>query len=124
MEYLKSFGQKQRKRYCKFLRIQNDPNLIELYKSYHAKNCVWKEITQGMKEVGILDMEIYLHENMLFMIMETSIDFNHQNAMSELANKPRQKEWESIMNQFQNSEADSALAKWTTMERIYEMDQD
>ncbi len=123
MEYFKDNELARKKRYCKFLTIKNDPKVISMYKSYHAKGMVWQEITDGMKEIGILDMEIYLHGNMLFMIMETVLDFNHDEAMLRLAQKPKQKDWECLMNQFQNSEADSAISKWTRMERIYEMDQ-
>jgi L-rhamnose mutarotase len=47
------------KRYCKILQLHPDPEIIRQYKALHAKGAVWPEITQGMKEVGILDMEIY-----------------------------------------------------------------
>ena len=49
-----------------------------------------------MKEVGIIDMEIYIHGNILFMIMDTVSDFDHEKAMMELASKPRQNEWEKF----------------------------
>lgn len=52
-----------------------------------------------MKEVGILDMEIYLLGTRLFMIMDTVPDFDHDSAMTELAKKPRQSECQrSIFN--------------------------
>lgn len=112
------------KRYCKTLALQNDPALIEAYKQVHAKGQAWPEITQGMKDVGILDMEIYLHENRLFMIMDTVADFDHNKAMTELAGKPHQSEWEAYVSRFQRTSADaSADEKWQLMERIYEMDQ-
>ncbi len=112
------------KRYCKTLSLYNEPQLIEAYKAVHAKGNVWPEIEQGMKEVGILDMEIYLHENRLFMIMDTKLDFDHDKAMAELAKKPRQSEWEDFVARFQvTSEAATADEKWQLMERIYEMDQ-
>jgi L-rhamnose mutarotase len=56
-----------------------------------------------MKEVGILDMEIYIHGNVLFMIMDTVAEFDHEKAFKELAKKPRQAEWEAHMSQFQVS---------------------
>ncbi|WP_372772075.1 L-rhamnose mutarotase [Mangrovibacterium sp.] len=112
------------KRYCKTLLLQNDPQLIEAYKEVHAKGQAWPEITQGMKDVGILDMEIYICENRLFMIMDTVADFDHNKAMTELGGKPRQSEWETYVSRFQRTSADaSADEKWQLMERIYEMDQ-
>jgi L-rhamnose mutarotase len=112
------------KRYCKILTLKDDPELIQQYKEVHSINKAWPEITQGMKEVGIIDMEIYIHGNILFMIMDTVAEFDHEKAMTELAIKPRQKEWESYVSRFQNTSADAtAGGKWTLMERIYEMDQ-
>ncbi|MCK3684448.1 L-rhamnose mutarotase [Maribellus sp. YY47] len=112
------------KRYCKTLKLVDDPELISAYKKVHAPGAVWPEITQGMREVGITDMEIYLLGETLFMIMETVADFDHETAMAELASKPRQSEWEAYVSQFQKtSESASANEKWQLMERIYKMDQ-
>lgn len=111
------------KRYCKTMELRNDSALIEAYKKAHAKGAAWPEITQGMKEVGIIDMEIYLFGTKLFMIMETTADFDHNKAMQELAIKPRQSQWESHMAQFQDSSAEAtADQKWQLMDRIYQMD--
>jgi L-rhamnose mutarotase len=113
------------KRYCKTLQLENDPLLIEEYKKLHAKGNAWPEITQGMKNVGILDMEIYLYGTILFMIMDTVEDFDHEEAMTKLAQLPRQSEWESVVSKYQNtSVSTSAKEKWKLMERIYKMDQE
>lgn len=112
-----------RKRYCKTLELQNDSGLIEAYKRVHAPGKVWPEITRGMREVGIIDMEIYIHGTRLFMIMETADDFDHDRAMEELSKKPRHKEWEKYVSQFQKTAAGAAAdEKWQMMERIYKMD--
>lgn len=110
------------KRYCKTIELKNDPGLIEAYKKVHAPGAEWMEITQGMKEVGILDMEIYLLGNRLFMIMDTVPSFNHDQAMAELAGKPRQQEWETYVSRFQKTSPDaSASEKWQLMERIFKL---
>lgn len=104
------------------MELRNDTVLIEEYKKRHAKGAAWPEITQGMKEVGIIDMEIYLLGTKLFMIMDTVADFDHDKAMGELAQKPRQSEWEAHMSQFQDSSAEAtADQKWQLMELIYKM---
>lgn len=111
------------KRYCKTMELRNNPTLIEAYKKAHAKGAVWFEITQGMKEVGIIDMEIYLLGKKLFMIMDTVADFDHDMAMAELALKPHQSEWEAHMSQFQDSSAEAtADQKWQLMNQIYKLD--
>ena len=48
------------KRYCKTLSLKEDAQLIEDYKKVHASGAAWPEITVGMREVGIVDMEIYI----------------------------------------------------------------
>jgi len=115
----------QFKRYCKTLKLVDDPALIEDYKKVHAPGAVWPEITEGMKKVGIIDMEIYIDGNKLFMIMDTVPDFDHDAAMAELARLPRQAEWEAYVSQFQKTGIDaSADEKWRLLERIYAMDQE
>ena len=110
------------KRYCKALKLEDDAQLIEEYKKVHAPGAAWPEITQGMREVGIVDMEIYILGTQLFMIMDTIADFNHEEAMKELAKKPRQSVWEAYVSRFQKTSAEaSADEKWQVMERIYKM---
>ncbi|WP_297086412.1 L-rhamnose mutarotase [uncultured Draconibacterium sp.] len=112
----------EQKRYCKALKLEDDKQLIEAYKKVHAPGAAWPEITQGMRDVGIVDMEIYLLGTQLFMIMDTVPDFDHDSAMKELATKPRQSEWEAYVSRFQKTSAEaSADEKWQLMERIYKM---
>lgn len=111
------------KRYCKTLSLKDDPQLIEDYKKVHSPGAAWPEITQGMKDVGIIDMEIYILGTRLFMIMDTVSDFDHDKAMAELAGKPRQSEWEAYVSRFQQTSAEAtADEKWQLMERIYKLD--
>ncbi len=106
------------------MKLKDDPNLIEEYKKLHSHRAAWPEITAGMKEVGILDMEIYIEGTILFMIMDTKADFNHKQAMTKLATLPLQAEWEATVSKYQqtNNEA-SAGQKWRLLERIYKMAQ-
>ncbi len=111
------------KRFCKTLSLKDDPRLIEDYKKVHAPNAAWPEITQGMKDVGIIDMEIYICGTRLFMIMDTVADFDHEKAMAELATKPRQGEWEAYVARFQQTSSEAtADEKWQLVERIYKLD--
>lgn len=122
MEYLNTQDIGEFKRYCKTLVLQDDPDLIKEYKKVHAAGAAWPEITQGMIDVGIIDMEIYIAGTRLFMIMDTIPDFDHDKAMAELATKPRQAEWEKYVSQFQGVDDDaSADEKWQLIERIYKL---
>ncbi len=122
MEYPSKQNYSYYKRFCKTLSLEDDPQLIEDYKKAHAAGAVWPEITQGMIDVGILDMEIYLAGPRLFMIMDTVPDFDHEAAMTELATKPRQSDWEAYVSRFQRTSAEaSADEKWQVIERIYKL---
>jgi L-rhamnose mutarotase len=111
------------KRFCKTLSLKENARLIEDYKKVHAPGAAWPEITAGMREVGIVDMEIYIQGARLFMIMDTVPDFDHDKAMAALAKKPRQSEWEAYVSRFQQSSAEAtADEKWQLMERIYKLD--
>ncbi|MCX6262410.1 MAG: L-rhamnose mutarotase, partial [Bacteroidia bacterium] len=70
-DYLRNNNYTSFKRYCKVLKLQDNKDLIEKYKEVHKPGKVWPVITKGIREVGILDMEIYIHENYVFMIMDT-----------------------------------------------------
>lgn len=109
------------KRYCQTLSLKNDNKLIEKYVAEHAQ--VWPEVQRGIKEVGILDMQIYIHENHLFMIVDTVDDFDWERDMNRLATLPRQAEWEAYMDKYQNAgEGKKSSDKWQLMDRIFKLE--
>lgn len=108
------------KRYCQTLKLKNEPQLIEQYVRAHRE--VWPEIKAGIREVGILDMEIYLYEATLFMIMDTTDDFDWVKDNERLSKLPRQTEWETYVSRFQQAESGASSAeKWTLMPRIFKL---
>ena len=110
------------KRYCQTLDLKDNPELIAEYRRRHSKEHAWKEILAGIREVGILEMEIYILGTRLFMIVETPLDFEWDTAMARLATLPRQAEWEDYVAMFQQCEKGSPSAKkWQPMERIFHL---
>ena len=108
------------KRYCQTLSLKDNPELIAEYRRRHGEGEAWTEIIEGIKEVGILEMEIYLVDTRLFMIVETPLDFDWDSAMARLATLPRQQEWENYMAEFQDAKPGaSSDEKWRMMERIF-----
>lgn len=106
------------KRYCQTLELRDDPELIAGYVREHQQ--VWPEIKAGIGEVGILDMQIYLYENRLFMIVDTVDDFDWERDNARLALLPRQEEWETYMARYQQAEPGVAShRKWNRMEKIF-----
>lgn len=110
------------KRYCQTLDLRDNPELIAEYRRRHSEAHIWKEIPAGIREVGILEMEIYLLGTRLFMIVETPLDFEWERAMERLGSLPRQAEWEEYMAEFQLVKAGlSSAEKWQLMERIFHL---
>lgn len=108
------------KRYCQTLDLKDDPELIAKYKEAHSRLKFWPEIMQGIRSVGILEMEIYILGNRLFMIVETPLDFDWDSAMARLATLPRQEEWEAYVSMFQACRPDcTSNEKWQLMERMF-----
>ena len=106
------------KRYCQTLTLVNDIELIKKYVEVHSY--VWPEIIEGQREVGILDMQIFIKDNLLFMICDTVDDFDWERDMARLATLPRQAEWEAYVAQFQGCRADARSdEKWQMMKRIF-----
>jgi L-rhamnose mutarotase len=110
------------KRYCQTLDLRDNPELIAEYRRRHSQEHIWKEIPEGIRQVGILEMEIYLLGTLLFMIVETPLDFDWDTAMARLGTLPRQAEWEDYMAEFQLVKAGmSSAEKWQMMDRIFHL---
>ena len=108
------------KRYCQTMDLKDDPELVAEYIKRHSEAEAWPEIRKGIREVGILEMEIYILGTRLFMIVETPLDFDWVTAMAKLATLPRQAQWEEYMSIFQKADPKASSAeKWQLMERIF-----
>ena len=108
------------KRYCQTMDLKDNPELIAEYVKRHSEAEAWPEIRAGIREVGILEMEIYILGTRLFMIVETPLDFDWETAMARLATLPRQAEWEAYMSIFQQADATATSAeKWQLMDRMF-----
>ena len=75
------------KRYCQVLNLKDDSKLIEEYRRRHSEGAVWPETLAAIREVGILEMEIYILGTTIFMIVETPLDFEWDEAMAKMAPK-------------------------------------
>ena len=102
--------------------MKDNEALIAEYRKRHSEGEAWTEIIDGIREVGILEMEIYLVGTRLFMIVEAPADFDWSSAMARLSTLPRQQEWEDYMSEFQQAPPGaSSDEKWMLMERIFHL---
>jgi len=110
------------KRYCQTLDLKDEPTLVAEYVERHSEAKHWPEIVEGIRSVGILEMELYQLGTRLFMIVETAADFDWDTAFARLATLPRQAEWEDYMAIFQDSNPGASSAeKWRLMEQIFRL---
>lgn len=104
------------------LDLKESPELIAAYRRLHSKEGIWPEILQGIKDSGVLEMEIYILANHLFMILDLPSDLSFDDAMNAMAAAPRQAEWEAFVSRYQKASADARSdGKWQKMERIFHL---
>ncbi|MCM1349305.1 MAG: L-rhamnose mutarotase [Firmicutes bacterium] len=110
------------RRIVQSLSLKDNPELIAEYRRLHSREHIWPEIMEGIRRVGILEMEIYLKGTKLVMILEVGTDFDWNRDMALLATLPRQAEWEDTVSKFQQAVAGQASSdKWQPMERIFHL---
>ena len=110
------------KRYVQFLKICDNPELVAQYRKWHSQEYNWEEVREGIRQVGILEMDIYILGSRLVMIVETPLDFDWESAMARLATLPRQQEWEEFMACFQDcNPTATSNEKWQMMERMFHL---
>ena len=118
--YLQKQHQGSIQRFVQTLTLNSDEEARREYIKWHSPEYNWKEIREGIREVGILEMEIYILGNLLVMIVDAPADFDWEEAMAKLATLPRQAEWEAFVSQFQGcSKEATSDEKWQMMERMF-----
>jgi len=107
-------------RVCMMLDLKNDPQLIEEYKEWHRR--VWPEVVQSLKDAGILEMEIFLGANRLFMVLDTVEGFSFEAKLKMDAANPKVQEWEQMMWKFQQPLAGSKPGeKWQPTDCVFKL---
>lgn len=120
--YIQTSREGRVKRYVQTLDLRDDPEMIREYRKWHSEEFHWKEIREGIKAVGILEMEIYILGTRLVMIVDAPEDFDWTAAMNRLATLPRQAEWEAFVAKLQGCRADARSdEKWQMMERMFRL---
>lgn len=108
------------KKMCYTCDLKDDPVLIAEYKKYYR--AVWPEIRASILESGIIDMEIYLLDNRLFMIMEVNEGYSPERKQEMDAANPKVQEWEKLMWNYQQALPRAKPGeKWLLMEQIFKL---
>ena len=109
-------------RHCFSCDLKDDSKLISEYKAYHAAGNTWPEITKSIKDTGIVDMEIYLVGNRMFMIMEVDDTFDPIKKAEMDANNPKVQAWENLMWNYQQELPWAKNGeKWIALEQVFKL---
>lgn len=109
-------------RYVKILSLPNDREKLEKYIQVHSKEHHWREVREGIRQVGIQEMELYIHGNQAVMIIDAPDDLDLDAAFARLATLPRQAEWEAHVAQLQGCDPNATSdQKWQLMERFFHL---
>jgi L-rhamnose mutarotase len=111
---------KMTRRYCLTLDLIDDPQLIAEYRRYHE--AVWPEVTDCLRETGIVDMELYLLGTRLIMVLEVDEKFSFENKARIERGNAKVQEWEKLMWKFQRAVPQAKPGeKWALMERVFKL---
>ena len=109
-------------RFCFSCDLKNDSKLIAEYKAYHAAGNACPEITKSIKDAGIVDMQIYLTGNRMFMIMEVDETFDPVKKSKMDANNRKVQEWENLMWNYQQELPWAKNGeKWILLEQVFQL---
>ena len=98
--------------------LQKDPALIAEYEAWHRD--VWPEIKESIRASGITEMEIWRLGDRLFMIMETTAEFDFQKKAAMDAANPVVQRWEELMWKYQVAIPGGRPGeKWRLMDKIF-----
>ena len=110
------------KRICYACDLKDNPESIATYKRYHVTGNTWPEVTKNIKQAGIVDMQIYLTGNRMFIIMEVDETFDPNKKAEMDANNPKVQEWEQLMWKYQQGLPWAKKGeKWVEMEQIFQL---
>ncbi|GMV26964.1 MAG: hypothetical protein AMXMBFR58_29950 [Phycisphaerae bacterium] len=109
--------------FAQALDLKNDPKLIAEYKEWHTR--VWPEVLNGLRELGIRNMRIFLMGTHLFMYYEAPDGFDPARDYQKYAQHPRVREWDQFMRGFQQRVAEARPETgewWTAMELVFDLE--
>ena len=109
------------KSYAKTILLKNDPAKIAEYRRHH--DLIWPEVVASFRQVGVLDMRIWLIGHRLFMVMDTDDDFDPDTDLQKyLQLDPKNDQWENLMAAYQEPVPEARPGEhWADLELVFRM---
>ena len=110
------------RKFCFSCDLVDDHNLINEYKLYHTPQEIWSEVVQSLKDAGVIDMQIFLTGNRMFMVMEVDEHFSIERKANMDHSNPKVQEWEELMWNYQQALPWAEPGeKWVAMEEVFDL---
>ena len=102
------------------LMLKDDEAIVERYKEYHRN--AWPEVVDRLREIGIVEMRIYLLGRRMFMYMEAIDGFVPEREFPKLVEDPRYREWDEVMRGLQEPAPEAKPGEWwAPMEEVFDL---
>jgi len=106
--------------YAMTLMLKDDEEIVERYKEYHQH--AWPEVLARLREIGIVEMRIYLLGRRMFMYMEAIEGFDPETDFPKLNEVPRYREWDELMRTLQERAPEAKPGDWwAPMEKVFDL---
>lgn len=102
------------------LMLKDDEKIVERYKEYHRH--AWPDVVGCLREVGVVNMRIYLLGRRMFMYMEASDGFDPHRDFPKLNDVPIYREWDELMRTLQQRAPEARPGDWwAPMEEVFDL---
>ncbi|MBS1181426.1 MAG: hypothetical protein H6Q99_1306 [Proteobacteria bacterium] len=109
-------------RKCFAVDLHDDPERIALYRHWHRAGGPPAAVTAAIRADDIRELEIYLIDDRMFMIMEQGDRFDPAAKVERDAANEDVKAWDALMRTFQKTlPCGPEGSTWLEMERIYSL---
>jgi len=102
------------------LMLRDDDEVVARYREYHRN--AWPEVLARLREIGVVEMKIYLTGRRLFMYMEAVDGFDPERDFRKLADDLRYREWDNLMRTLQVRAPEAREGEWwAAMEQVFDL---
>jgi L-rhamnose mutarotase len=103
------------------LALRDDPAVVDRYKQHHRH--IWPEVVTRLREIGILELQIFLLGRRLFLWMKTADGFDPERDFARLGEDERYREWDALMRTMQEPVPEAHPGEWwAPMELVFDLD--
>jgi L-rhamnose mutarotase len=103
--------------------LRDDPAAIARYTAHHRE--VWPEVISSLRRAGVREMQIYILDRRLVMVIEVDGEDVRAAFAQHMASGPRVTEWETLMRGLIQPPAGAGVGEWwTVMRPIFHLPQE